>query len=363
MSENLPAVVKSAVSAQKIKLDDVNLMLPTQTFGEVLGQYDKVTIEIVTVDPDPKAGDIYEPSWGKFALGKRPLNAISNAVGIIWDSASTTILESSTRKSRAKATGAMRKPNGEWIVLSDEKTVDLGAIEAELWSKNEDEAKKGRPYWENRQKQYSRWSSGKEKTEWIQHEVKKAMLQYRKFKDERAMTGAKERVIRQLLAIKATYTKAELVKPLAFPRVTFDSSKMLKDPEMRQAALDRMTGSIGAIFGPGNGQHERDVTPQKTALPEPKEAEKPETTEQPDEKIESDDDVPWETEEEQLAKTEETLKAYLEDKRLPDQAVEAINTELGRSELEERKRVIKRIKNWISRYEEKQEAQKAGGGS
>lgn len=275
MSEsNLPAVLKTAISEQRIDLAKVNLMLPTQTFGEVLGQYDRVTIEVVTIDPDPRNGEVSLIS-GKKALGRVPLEKIGAAVGIIWDPANTTILESSATKSRAKATGALRKPNGEWIVLSEEKTVDLAAFEEEQRLGIEEKAAKGNPEkvtkWEKTAsgKSYpaelTPWASEEEKLGYIELAVRKALLQYRKFKDERAMTGAKERCIRALLAIKSSYTDAELSRPFAFPRVLPDVNKMLADPEVRQAAIERMTGTAAAIFGPGNGgRRERDVTPVAT---------------------------------------------------------------------------------------------------
>jgi len=276
---NLPAVVQTAITEQKIDLSQVNLMLPTQTFGEVLGQYDRVTIEVVTVDPNPKAGEVAEIG-GKKALGRVPLEKIGAAVGIIWDPANTTVLESTSTKSRAKATGALRKPNGEWIVLSEEKTVDLEALEEEQRLSLEKKAEKGNP--ESKVLEWGTSSSGKkyplrfepwksedEKKVWLNRALREALLQYRKFKDERAMTGAKERCIRALLAIKHAYTEEELRKPFAFPRVLPDVNKMLANPEVRQAAIERMTGAANSIFGPGNGnRRERSVTPERQAIEE-----------------------------------------------------------------------------------------------
>jgi hypothetical protein len=271
---NLPAVVKTAITEQKIDLSQVNLMLPTQTFGEVLGQYDRVTIEVVTVDPNPWAGEVAEIG-GKKALGRVPLEKIGAAVGIIWDPANTTVLESTSTKSRAKATGALRKPNGEWIVLSEEKSVDLEALEEEQRLGLEEKAAKGNPEkvtkWGKTESgksyplEYAPWKSEEEKNKYIELALRKALLQYRKFKDERAMTGAKERCIRALLAIKHSYTDKELAKPFAFPRVLPDVNKMLANPEVRQAAIDRMTGAASSIFGPGNGR-ERNVTPERQAI-------------------------------------------------------------------------------------------------
>lgn len=277
MNSNLPAVVQTAITEQGIDLSKVNLLLPTKTFGAVLGQFDKVLIETVEIDPNPNNGDVYEPGTkGKFALGKRPLNAISNAVGIVWDPKTTTILESTEKKSRAKATGAMRKPNGEILPATDEKTVDLEAIEEKLRITQEDYAKKGKRIYENGRPVDLPWANcggdvGKQTH--IDREVRKALIQYRLFKDERAMTGAKERVIRAFLAIKSTYTPAEISKPFAFPRVIMDTDKLLAVPEVRQAAIDRMMGTVGSIFGPGPAkaqldQQAFDASPGK-ALPEP----------------------------------------------------------------------------------------------
>ena len=269
---NLPAVVQQAITENRVDLSKVNLMLPTQTFGEVLGMYDRVTIEVVTINPDKDAGEVFNIG-DKKSLGRVPLEKIASAVGIIWDPVTTTVIESSPTKSRAKATGALRKPNGEFIVLSEEKTVDLEAIEAEQRIKTEDDAKRGKIVeaygkivWEKNQegKSYPKrepFKDEKEKADWIEREIRRAMISYRKFKDERAMTGAKERCIRALLALKASYTDAELAKPFAFPRVLPDVNKMLQDPAVRQAAIERMTGAAATIFGSGNSRVVRNVTP------------------------------------------------------------------------------------------------------
>jgi len=262
-TQNLPVVVQSAVSSQKIDLTKVNFLLPTQTFGQVIGEYDKIVIEVVEINPDE---DAFEIGRGKFSPGKRPLMAIANALGIIWDPRTTTIIESTEKKARAKATGAMRKPNGEWVVISEEKTVDLDAFEEEQRIAKEEDAGKG-PITEWKEtgkgKPYpvrGKWASASDKTAYIEREVRKAMLQYRKFKDERAMSGAKERVIREFVALKNTYSREELSKPFAFPRVIPDTAKMLEHPEVRQAAIEKMTGAVSSIFGP----QPTSATPQLT---------------------------------------------------------------------------------------------------
>ena len=61
------------------------------------------------------------------------------------------------------------------------------------------------------------------------------------------MTGAKLRVIRALLGVKGTYTKAELQKNFAIPTVIF--SPDFSDPQVRQAMLTQGMNSVNNMFG------------------------------------------------------------------------------------------------------------------
>ena len=250
-NQNLPAIIKTAIQKQGIVLENVNLILPTQTFGQILGEYDVLAFELVKIEKT----DCYEmkKGSGENVPAKRALMSISNALGILWDPKTTTNLESSERKSRAKATGALKKPNGEWVVLSAEKTVDLDAIEEEQRLKQEEYADNGKIVrWENNRPVKEPWNlhGGEDgKKAFIDREVRKAVLPYWKFKDEKAETGAKERVIRQIIALKENYTNAELEKPFALPKIMVDVSKMLNDPRVQKIALERMTESVTSIFG------------------------------------------------------------------------------------------------------------------
>tara|TARA_Y100000310_G_scaffold269827_1_gene283293 strand:- start:6318 stop:7439 length:1122 start_codon:yes stop_codon:yes gene_type:complete len=259
---NLPAVIESAVAEQHIDMTNVNMILPTQSFGALVGEFEKVTMEVVKISPNPPDGEVFEPGGkgkGK-ALTKVPLLRIGNAIGLMWVPRDTTVLESSERKSRAKATALFRKANGEWIPISEEKTVDLDAIEEKQRISAEDDAEYGkiklddRGRWVKNQNGYpvkEPWDNDAEKQKHIDREVRKSVIQYRLYKDERAMTGAKERVIRAVLAIKGTYTDAELSRPFAFPRIVADVSAMMQNKDTRTAAIGMMTGKVAEIFGEG----------------------------------------------------------------------------------------------------------------
>jgi hypothetical protein len=371
---NLPAVVQKAITENRVDLNKVNLMLPTQTFGEVLGMYDRVTIEVVIIDPSKDAGEVFNIG-GKKSLGRIPLEKIASAVGIIWDPVTTTVIESSPTKSRAKATGALRKPNGEFIVLSEEKTVDLEAIEAEQRLKTEDEAKLGKIVEVNGKIVWNHTEDGKafpkrepfkneqDRADWIEREIRKAMISYRKFKDERAMTGAKERCVRALLALKSSYSDEELKKPFAFPRVLPDVNKMLADPAIRQAAIERMTGAAATIFGPGNMRQERPVLTIREAVSDAGLEISAEEVSEP--APESVDDDPFDEKEQAEAAMDPREKARLAlEEWLRSDMLKASAKDLIRALLDNKEATLEALQNMLDRcaaYEERQKAKTAGG--
>jgi len=181
-------------------------------------------------------------------------------------------------KSRAKATGAYRKPNGEWVPWTEEKTIDCEVYGEKMRLSYEEKSEKGNftriKSWgeTNKGKKYpicEPWKDEQEKQDCINRAVARTVLQRREFKDELAMSGAKERVIRHMISMKSSYSAEELRKPFAVPRVVTDIDKMLENPEVREEAMRRMTGAVSSIFGPGNGSgRERNITPQRQAIEE-----------------------------------------------------------------------------------------------
>lgn len=371
--KNLPAVIQSAIKQQAIDLSQVNFLMPTQAFGELLGTYDKIVIEQITINTDVGAGEVYEQTdaGGKLSLGKVPLMSISNALGVLWDPVTTTIIESTNRKARAKATGAYRKPSGEYQIISDEKTIDLDWLEAETRLAAEEKAENGNPDkisdWgttKNGKKYpiYEQWKSEEQKQKWIDRKVSKKMIKAGKYKDELALTGAKERAIRQMLALKNSYTKEELSRPIAFPKIITDTNKLLADPEMKKAALEKMTGNINAIFGANKIRNVTQEPSQIETLSNPEEEEyagQPAGDSQdpgigiPDDEIPFENDSPRDKLSE-LLKDERVQKSTGMKKAITDLLAIYDNGEAGDGDLIELKnKVEKALSDW--------EASKKGG--
>lgn len=81
----------------------------------------------------------------------------------------------------------------------------------------------------------------------IERSVLVNMTLLRKPAAEKAMTGAINRVIRALTGLKGQYTRAELQKPFAIPRVTFAPD--YTDPEVKRVLLSQGMSSMGSLFG------------------------------------------------------------------------------------------------------------------
>ena len=86
-----------------------------------------------------------------------------------------------------------------------------------------------------------------DREKYIERSVMVNMALLKKTWAEKAITGAKLRVIRALLGVKGTYTREELKKNFAIPTVVF--SPDYSDPTVRQAMLAQGIGSVNNMFG------------------------------------------------------------------------------------------------------------------
>lgn len=182
--------------------------------------------------------DTYPVDGGKRALNGTALAKIAAAAGISFlavqrhdDGRDPSVAEVSVH-------AVMRRPDGSWIHATGKKRVDVAAYAAQELSsklKKNENAKPGE----------------KKSEEQIRRDVETNRLQLAKFRAERAETGAKNRAIRQLLAMKASYSPAELQKPFVVPQITVNMSAVLQDEYGRRVAIDQALSGIAALFGGG----------------------------------------------------------------------------------------------------------------
>lgn len=233
--------------------DRFNRLTPTDTIMEI-SPFQRVTLEVVTISTNPYDGDIYKISSNKikgnwvdnYALSKSALDRITHALGISWISSETRRIDDRSDPNRVefKAVGVFKQTDGTTTTVDGYKEIDLIAIEEELLMNYQEKAMNGKLKFNNK---VLKWGTT-ECEDRIAHLTKKAMLSRRKFKVPLAESGAKDRAVRSM-GLKAHYTLNELQKPFIVPRVQFDPSRIMNDPEMKRALVENAMASARQLYG------------------------------------------------------------------------------------------------------------------
>ena len=270
----------SSLPAVQEHFKNYNLLLPTATDVQ-LNPFYKYHVEIVPVDLSENSGDIFKvgsvdsgrrDSNGKsiwvdvYSLSKPLLNKLAMAAGIQFNPRETYGERVDAYTYRAHAQGAMRKADGTPRTETDHKEICLLDEEEKYRIEFGDKAAKGiaddrqakaaseifKGTWIKLKNKWGKTVDGflideEDREKYIQRSVMVNMALLRKTWAEKAMTGAKLRVIRALLGLKGTYTRDELSKSFAIPTVVF--SPDYSNPQIFQAMLAQGVGSVNNMFG------------------------------------------------------------------------------------------------------------------
>ena len=278
--------MKETYSLEQVQrnFSQYNLLLPQSTDVQISPFY-SYHVEIVPCDVSEHSGDIFKTGsvnsgmkdnrgnfiWvDTYALTKPMLNKLAMAAGIQFNPDQTFGTRVDQYTYRAKAQGAMRKSDGTARTETDQKEICLQDEEDKYRIEFGDKAAHGITD-EKQAKEAAKLFSGKwvkatnkwgkpvdaylidesDRQRYIERSVMVNMALLRKTWAEKAMTGAKLRVIRALLGIKGTYTLEELHRGFAIPTVVF--SPDYNDPMVRQAMLTSGINGVTNMFG-GGGQ-------------------------------------------------------------------------------------------------------------
>jgi len=241
MSKAIEALTKDL---EVYKKQGANLLMPSTQF-EGLSEFHAPVIERVMLSSNPSDGDVYphseeeDPAKQKFRLTKQALMKLSVCAGIVWSVTATRRVDDGSNRNYVcyQAVGGLKKADGTPIFLKAQYDMDFEVVEAEL-----------RALYETKTK--SKWmkdKTDKEKAEYIEFCVKRDMLQKRKHKLKLAESGAMNRVVREILGLKNTYTAAELAKPFVMARIVFRPDYSDRDVKAKiiDAHIKAMTGVYG----------------------------------------------------------------------------------------------------------------------
>ena len=127
---------------------------------------------------------------------------------------------------RAEAQGKVRMPDGSWRTSTVDE-YEFDPVLRAMLDKNITELnEKSRPV------------------------IARIILEYTKVARQRAATGARLRVIRQLTGMPAAFEKADAIKPFVFTRIVQNTDYILKTPEGRaMATAQALNMDVASLFG------------------------------------------------------------------------------------------------------------------
>lgn len=272
----------NALAEIQSKYPNCNLLLPAATSVQINPFY-KCSVMEVVADTAPSSGDIFsvgkvktgEDGKGKaiyeevFSPAKPLLMKLATAAGIQFHPEYTTVIRENTNTYVGKAYGAVRLPDGSYkthmetkrICLDDEESkyrlefMDKSIMGIHDWRAAKAASEMFKGEWKDDPEKTNQWGkpekyyviADSDREKYIERSILVNMTLLRKTASEKAQTGAILRVIRALLGIKGTYSKAELEKPFVVPTVTFAPD--YTDPTVRSAMLQQGMNSMGNMFG------------------------------------------------------------------------------------------------------------------
>lgn len=262
--------------------DKFNLLLPTTAAVDVT-QWHRMSVSLVTINPDPRMGDVYpvasrvkEGPDGKpvkegnrsvyedlFALARPATDRIGTAAGINYDPTQSKIVSATGDYVAYETVGGIRRPDGSWVAFKATKEIDLRAIEMELREAATkrlamgvygDEAQRAATMYQGDWGTDPKFPNSKrfyiapaDMGRAIDDAVRGPMIQWRKNKLMRAETGARLRVIRGLLGMRMQFTAEELTLPFAVPRIDFVPD--MSDPDVKRTLIATAAAAMSGLYG------------------------------------------------------------------------------------------------------------------
>ncbi len=183
------------------------------------------------------AHELYD-AQGKTRIHYNGLHRLANAAGIEWLAAETRRTDNRTDKLYVsfQAVGGVRYNDGKIYFVKAEYDLDLEIVVEELKDQYEAKAK-------------GKNLTGDAFDNFVREGVRKESIQKRKRKLTMAESGAKARVIRNILGLKANYNRVEILNvPFIIVRFILNH----QNPDIKQLFLQSAGQSMAGIFGGGS---------------------------------------------------------------------------------------------------------------
>lgn len=221
--------------------------IPGVTSLPSIPQYFRPYLDIIPIDASEASTDIYPTTGGRYILSYEVIKRLVTAGRIQFVNPRVSLKDGIVRTC---IEGKRFNMDGTTVRSEDLKVLDIALqvkIMREFYAKAaEDNAKeKG---WSDEVKMRS-----------IEVNLKEYSLHLERFASERTISGAKRRVVTQLLGLKTSYTLEELQKP--FVIVSMIPALDTSDPQVKGIVTKHLLGIEDILYPTASGinHHEFDV--------------------------------------------------------------------------------------------------------
>ncbi len=227
---------------ERMKADGCHMLIPSTHHIESIATGFAVIIDTVKLEPHPRMKDVYpdetktydfnKNDWREeyrtgnetVRIHKQGLNKLVRCAGFIWSAPYSRLVRDPKEKDRMAyvAVGGVRGPDGQPYFVQASYAMDLGIEEEKL------------------RQQYKDNKS-------IEYLVKRDLLQKKINLEKLCESGAKNRVVREILCINNSYTVKSLDKEFVLVRVVpkFD----LKDEYTRRLLVNAQVAALTGVYG------------------------------------------------------------------------------------------------------------------
>jgi len=224
--------------------EDINLVLPSIPVNAQLGFAQVPTVSIVRVSPDPQKGEVYKVGARKsaagqwenlYALGKTALDRLGSAAGVVFNTVRVDKRENPGRCEFACQI-AVKNESGVPVMKVYHKELDITVVT---------EARR-----QERQAANEKAKAGdRVSPEKLEADLANEMAQFKKHIVARCETGAINRGIRGLLAIKSQWTATEIGRPFVVMRTDFRPTPANAAERMLMLKMGYQS-AIQPLYGP-----------------------------------------------------------------------------------------------------------------
>lgn len=276
-NEKSTALVSVEAFEQRYPGTSYNRLLPSTQVVESVQKYSKLTIETVTINPDPDQQEVFSLGRTRIpkldAEGNPERDNQGNEIEIWVDKLSPTKtaldkltfamgIESVPEKSGRqddrsdrdyfewKSVARVTKPDGTQFEVSATKVIDVKVHVEELFENLNQQHESGNlGSWSGsgKNRKMTPFSDAQAVVE-IEKRCRNREIELRKHGLAQAETGANNRLVRKVSNLKPWYTKEELAKPFVVARIDRNVAEIAADPKTRGEVIREGSHAASQVF-------------------------------------------------------------------------------------------------------------------